>query len=65
VFRGVPPDTLLSAFHEVLATGSPADRELEAEVPAAPGVRSRFVASVFPVRVRGELAGIGLLLRRA
>jgi GAF domain-containing protein len=64
VFRGVPPDTLLSAFHEVLATGSPAERELEAEVPATPGARSRFVASVFPVRTRGELAGIGLLLRR-
>ncbi len=63
VFRGAPAEALLSAFHEVLATGSTAERDLEAEVPAAPGARSRFAVVLFPVRHRGEVAAVGILLR--
>jgi GAF domain-containing protein len=63
LFPGVEREPLLAALHEVIATRSPVELVLGGEVPAFPGVRSTFAATVFPVRLRGELAGIGLLLR--
>lgn len=55
-------EPLLAAFHEVLATGGPVDVLLDAEVPAAPGARSALAATLFPIRLRGEIAAVGLHL---
>jgi GAF domain-containing protein len=63
LYAGAEHGPLLAGFHEVIATRKPVDIELGGEVPAAPGVRSVFAATLFPVEVRGEIAGIGLLLR--
>lgn len=47
----------------VFATGEPlANLELEAETPAAPGIRRTFVEHWFPVRVDQQVIGIGLVV---
>jgi GAF domain-containing protein len=63
VFQGSAAEPFVAAFHEVIATGGPVDLTVEGEVPAAPGVRSSFAATLFPVRPGGEIAAVGLILR--
>ena len=63
VFLGESREPLLAAFHEALATGKAADRDVEAEVPAAPGVRFRFSVTLYPVRLQGAIAAVGFVIR--
>jgi GAF domain-containing protein len=63
VFRGAGAEPFVAAFHAVVATGGPVELVVEGEVPAFPGVRSTFAATAFPVRQRGEVVALGLVLR--
>jgi GAF domain-containing protein len=63
LLAGASREPLLAVFHEVLATRRPVDVDLGGGLPAAPGVRPGFAATLFPVTRGGELAAVGLLLR--
>ncbi len=58
-----PAEQIVNAFRTVLETGAPLDREMEAQAPTSPGISRRFATSWFPVRVRGEIAGVGVVVR--
>lgn len=63
ILPGAPAEQVIAAFRTVLETGEKVERQLEGEVAAAPGVRVRYATTWFPVRVRGEVAGVGVLVR--
>src|SRR6266540_114387 len=63
VLPQAPADAIVAAFRAALSTGQPVEQEMEGEAPPEPGVRRRFSTSWFPVRVAGEIAGVGVLLR--
>src|SRR6266508_4473393 len=58
-----PADEIVSAFRSALDSGQALEQPMEGAAPSEPGVRRRFATSWFPVRVRGEIAGVGVLLR--
>jgi hypothetical protein len=62
VFEGAAREPLLAAFHEALATGRPVELTIQGRSPPA-GARSSFGATLFAVRLRGEIAAVGMLLR--
>jgi hypothetical protein len=63
VFQGAAAEPFVAGFHEVIATGRPVDLAIEGEVPATPGLRSTFAATLFPVRSRADVVAVGLVLR--
>ncbi|MDP9122531.1 MAG: ATP-binding protein, partial [Acidobacteriota bacterium] len=52
-------ETLSDTFHRVLETGQPISQEVSGETPAWPGEQRFWWVSLFPVRVGGEIAGLG------
>ena len=51
-------------WRDVLASGHAAPpREIAGETPAAPGERRFFVEQAYPVRVRGEMMGLGAVVQ--
>jgi len=55
-------DVLVPIYREVLETGRPVlERELTSELPGSDHVR-HVLASWFPVRVEGEIAGVGAVV---
>lgn len=63
VLPKAPRDKMDAAFRAVLETGVTIERELEGEAPASPGSRRKYTTTWFPVRVHGEVAGVGVLVR--
>jgi PAS domain S-box-containing protein len=64
LFPGLPVDALEAQFRDVLATGAPlVDVEISGEGRAEPGRRRVTLASWYPVRVSGEVHGVGVLVR--
>lgn len=63
VLPKAPRDKIEAALGAVLETGVTIERELEGESPAAPGVKRLYTTTWFPVRVHGEVAGVGVLVR--
>lgn len=64
LFRESAREPLLAALHEVIATGRSVEVAVEGGISAAAGGRAAFASTLFPVRLRGELAAVGLILRR-
>jgi GAF domain-containing protein len=58
-------EPLLAAFHEVLATGRAVELGVATELPGPGGGARRLATTLFPVRLHGEIAGVGLLLSGA
>ncbi len=65
LFRGVSGEQVESAFKKVIETGEQVERELVGESAAAPGETRRWATSWYPVRVRGEVVGVGVVVREA
>ena len=63
VFQGAAAEPFVAGLHEVIATGRPVDLAIEGEVPASPGVRFTFAATLFPVRAGADVTAVGLVLR--
>lgn len=56
-------ETIMAGWREILATGEPLlGVEVSGETPAAPGSERHWVENWFPVRVRGEIVGIGAVV---
>jgi PAS domain-containing protein len=56
-------EPIASAFRTVMATGQPLEREIPGDGVGAGGARLRLAASWFPVRVGGDVAGVGVVVR--
>jgi GAF domain-containing protein len=54
-----PGEQIVNAFRTVLETGLPLEREIASAAPAP----RRFATSWFPVRVDGDVVGVGVLVR--
>jgi PAS domain S-box-containing protein len=50
---------IAAAFDQVLRAGAPVRSEVAGETRAAPGVRRTWTLYVYPLRVRGEVVGVG------
>jgi PAS domain S-box-containing protein len=60
---GISADFIRDVAHTVFETGkAQLDLELVGETPAAPGVKRTWVEHWFPVRVHGEIIGIGVVI---
>ncbi len=60
----LPIDDVEASWRRVLETGVPLlDVEISGETPAAPGKRQHWLQSWYPVRARGEIVGLGALVR--
>ncbi|HVY83362.1 MAG TPA: PAS domain S-box protein [Steroidobacteraceae bacterium] len=54
---------IVERWREVLRTGEPwLNAEIRGETPAQPGVLRTFSENVFPVRVEGEIVGLGAVI---
>jgi GAF domain-containing protein len=62
LLRGLK-EPLLEAFHEVLATGRAVELEVAPELPGASHGGVGLATTLFPVRLDGAIACVGLLLR--
>lgn len=65
VLPGLSGEQVEAAFHSVLDTGAQVEREVVGESPGAPGVARRWVTSWYPVRVGGEVVGVGVVVRES
>lgn len=65
VFPGTSGEQVEAAFRSVLDTGAQVEREVVGESPGAPGVSRRWVTSWYPVRVGGEVVGVGVVVRES
>jgi GAF domain-containing protein len=63
ILPGVAGEQLAEVFRTVLATGRAVERDVVGETRAAPGATGRFETSAYPVRVDGNLVGVGILVR--
>jgi PAS domain S-box-containing protein len=63
VFPGDAGAQLGSAFRRVVETGARTDVTITGEAPVAPGETRRWHSSWYPVRVGGEIVGVGVLVR--
>jgi GAF domain-containing protein len=60
---GFPGPALDDAFRRAVASGERVDQELSGETPATPGVTRRFALTWYPVRVAGQIVGMGVMVR--
>lgn len=61
---GLPGEALAQAFREVVEKGATLEGvERTGETPAAPGTTRRWREDWYPVRVDGQLVGVGVLIR--
>jgi GAF domain-containing protein len=63
LFPGPLGEQHAAAFRAVMQTGHAVDTVLLAETPAAPGTSRRWRETWFPVRVGGQIVGVGVLVR--
>ena len=63
LFPGFPGPALTQAFRRAIDSGERVDQEISGETPAAPGVTRRFAITWYPVRVAGNIVGVGVLVR--
>ncbi len=62
VLPGIPLEQIESAFGAALEGTEHVEREVVGETSDAPGVTRRWATSWYPVRVRGEVVGVGVLV---
>ena len=58
-----PGEQIVQAFRTVLETGTLLEREMQGQAGTSPGARRRYATSWFPVKVKGKVAGVGVLVR--
>lgn len=58
-----PADRIVAAFRRVLASSAPVEETMEGAAPHTPELRRRFSTTWFPVRVSGQIVGVGVVLR--
>ncbi len=63
IIRGISGDEMESAFRAALDGSEHVEREVVGESPDEPGVSHRWATSWYPVRVRGEVVGVGVVVR--
>jgi PAS domain S-box-containing protein len=63
ILPGLAADFIRTQAEAVFASGRPqVDLELKGETPARPGVERTWVEHWYPVRVDGEIVGVGILV---
>jgi PAS domain-containing protein len=65
LFPGFPGRALEEGRRRALATSARVDQEVSGETTAAAGTSRRFAITWFPVRVAGEVVGVGMMVREA
>lgn len=62
---GAVGDLLAGTARRVLAAGATEELVVEGEAPAVPGETGRWLATLYPVRVAGEVVAVGAVVREA
>lgn len=66
LFPGLPGDQLRRHAEAVFETGKPqTDIELQGETPAAPGKIGTWIEHWYPVRLEGQVVGVGVVVEDA